>query len=85
MTDARTEARRRITSALFDASGRHAGTGMEQLYEHEAEHLADAVLDLFEHVEIRDLPGWVHSDGVSAARQLVLTGPVEPVTEEREP
>ena len=90
MTDARAEARRRIATALHTADcgcpdyeyDPNAPDPLSDAEDPRYGELADAVLDLFERIDLNPLPGWVYGDGASSARQLVLTGRVEPVVPE---
>jgi hypothetical protein len=77
VSDARTEARRRIAAAVAPIQPRETGAFAS------AEEIADAVLDLFP--EVRWAPHWPivgHGPVPANERQLVLTGRVEPVTKE---
>lgn len=75
MSDARTEARRRIAAAVAPMQPDDAGVFAS------ADEIADAVLELFVTVNF-DLVVKRPVRGQPAMRQLVMFGPVEPVVPE---
>lgn len=84
--EARPEARRRIAAVTAAHRPTHSGgnclCGWISGGNPQDEHVADAVMDLFLNADWR---GSLNGSTGIRARQLVLHGPVEPVTEEPTP